>query len=437
MESPVEPTFDPALEPTGKIPLLPWMTAAETRAVIAALTAEGAEVRFVGGCVRDSVLKRPIGDIDVATPDPPQKVIELLERAGIRAVPTGIDHGTVTAVVGEAHFEVTTLRVDVETYGRRAKVSFTDDWMADAARRDFTINTLSCTPEGDIFDPFGKGLGDLGNERVRFVGNARDRVEEDLLRLLRYFRFHATYGRPPPDTDALAACRALAHRLPELSGERVRDELFLILLAPAPADIALLMRGERVLDHVLPEAGDVGRLRAMAWLDSRAIKMETVLPDALRRLGSLLDTDAAGAEAVAERLRLSKAQKERLTTLAVAPLDVTAGMSDYQLRRALYRLGPDTVRDLALLYWARSLAVAPRQPRRKNEAWQGILETAAAWTPLRFPLKGQDALDLGVAAGPRVGALLEAVEEWWEEGDYRADHAACLEKLGALIDGGG
>ncbi len=433
----MEPTFDPALEPTGKIPLLPWMTAAETRTVIAALTAEGAEVRFVGGCVRDSVLKRPIRDVDMATPDPPLKVIELLERAGIRAVPTGIDHGTVTAVVGDARFEVTTLRVDVETYGRRAKVSFTDDWMADAARRDFTINTLSCTPEGDIFDPFGKGLGDLSNERVRFVGNARDRVEEDLLRLLRYFWFHATYGRPPPDADALAACRALAHRLPELSGERVRDELFRILLAPAPADIALLMRGERVLDHVLPEAGDVGRLRAMAWLDSRAIKMETVLPDALRRLGSLLDTDAAGAEAVAERLRLSKAQKERLTTLAVTPLDVTIGMSDYQLRRALHRLGSDTVSDLALLSWAQSLAVALRQPRRKNEAWQGILETAAAWTPLRFPLKGQDALDLGVAAGPRVGALLEAVEEWWEEGDYRADHAACLEKLGALIDGGG
>ena len=432
----MEPTFDSALEPTGKLPLLPWMTAPETRAVLAALTAEGAEVRFVGGCVRDSVLKRPVGDIDIATPDPPRKVIELLERAGVKAVPTGIDHGTVTAVVGDARFEVTTLRVDVETYGRRAKVSFTDDWMADAARRDFTINSLSCTPEGNIFDPFGTGLGDLGDERVRFVGNARDRVEEDLLRLLRYFRFHATFGRPPPDPDALAACRALAHRLPELSGERVRDELFRILLAPAPADIVGLMRGEHVLDYILPEAGDVGRLRAMAWLDTRAIKIDSVAPDALRRLGSLLDTDAAGAEAVAERLCLSKPQKERLRTLAVPPLDVTAGMSDYQLRRGLYRLGPDTVRDLALLSWARNLAVAPRQPRRKTAAWQGILEAADVWTTLRFPLKGQDALDLGVAAGPRVGNLLEAVEAWWEEGDYRSGRAACLEKLGALICGG-
>ena len=230
----MEPTFDSALEPTGKLPLLPWMTAPETRAVLAALTAEGAEVRFVGGCVRDSVLKRPVGDIDIATPDPPRKVIELLERAGVKAVPTGIDHGTVTAVVGDSRFEVTTLRVDVETYGRRAKVSFTDDWMADAARRDFTINSLSCTPEGNIFDPFGTGLGDLGDERVRFVGNARDRVEEDLLRLLRYFRFHATFGRPPPDPDALAACRALAHRLPELSGERVRTSCSASCWPPLP-----------------------------------------------------------------------------------------------------------------------------------------------------------------------------------------------------------
>ena len=432
----MEPTFDFAREPTGKISPLPWMTAPATRAVIAALTAEGTEVRFVGGCVRDSVLKRPVRDIDIATPDPPQKVIELLERAGIRAVPSGIDHGTVTAVIEDAHFEVTTLRVDVETYGRRAKVLFTDDWMADAARRDFTINTLSCTPEGDIFDPFGRGLGDLGNERVRFVGNARDRIEEDLLRLLRYFRFHATFGRPPPDADALAACRTLAHRLPELSGERVRDELFRILLAPAPADSVVLMRGERVLDYLLPEAGDIGRLRTMAWLDSRAIKTEGVFPDALRRLCSLLETDGAGARAVAERLRLSNPQKERLTTLAVPPLDVTAGVSDYQLRRAFHRLGADTVRDLALLSWARILAMAPRQPRHKTEAWQGILAAANAWTPLRFPLKGQDALDLGVAAGPRVGALLEAVETWWEEGDYRAGRAACLEKLGALINDG-
>ena len=430
----MEPTFDFTIEPTGKIPPLPWMTAPATRAVIAALTAEGTEIRFVGGCVRDSVLKRPISDIDVATPDPPQKVIELLERAGIRAVPTGIDHGTVTAIVEDTHFEVTTLRVDVETYGRRAKVSFTDDWMEDAARRDFTINTLSCTPEGDIFDPFGKGLGDLGNERVRFVGNAHDRIEEDLLRLLRHFRFHVTYGRPPPDVDALAACRALAHRLPELSGERVRDELFRILLAAAPADAILLMRGERVLEYVLPEADDIGRLRTMAWLETRAIKIGSVVPDALRRLGSLLYTNSAGAEAVAERLRLSNSQKDRLMSLADPPLDITAGMSDYQVRHALHRLGADTVRDLALLSWSRSLAVEPRQPRLKTEAWQAVLEAADVWTPLRFPLKGQNALDLGIAAGPRVGALLEAVEGWWEEGDYRADHAACLERLSALND---
>jgi len=410
------------------------MTAPATKAVIAALTADGAEVRFVGGCVRDSVLMRPVNDIDIATPDPPQKVIEILERAAIRAVPTGIDHGTVTAIVEDAHFEVTTLRIDVETYGRRAKVLFTDDWMEDAARRDFTINTLFCTPEGYIFDPFGKGLSDLRNKRVRFVGNARDRIEEDLLRLLRYFRFQATYGRTPPDIDALAACGALAHRLVELSGERVRDELFRILLSPAPAHPVVLMRGEHVLDHLLPEAGEIGRLHTMAWIDSRAIKIKGVFPDALRRLCSLLDTDTIGAEKVAERFRLSNAQKKRLTTLAVPPLDITAGMSDDQLRRALHRLGATTVRDLALLSWARALAVEARQPPSETKAWQDILMAANAWTPLRFPLKGKDALALGAAAGPQVGTLLEAVEAWWKDGDYCGGRPECLEKLGTLIN---
>ncbi|MFQ5618919.1 MAG: CCA tRNA nucleotidyltransferase [Rhodospirillales bacterium] len=421
-------------EPIGKIAPQPWITAPETVAVVEALAAEGAEVRFVGGCVRDAVLQRPVEDIDIATPEPPDKVIALLEKAGIKAVPTGVEHGTVTAVIGEVRVEVTTLRVDVETDGRRAKVAFTDDWTADAARRDFTINTLSCTPAGDIYDPMG-GLDDLGHRRVRFVGNAETRIEEDVLRLLRFFRMYAVYGRPPPDIAALAACRAMAPRLSGLSGERVRDEMLRILMAPAAADTVVLMQGEGVLEHVLPEAGDVGRLRMLTWLDTSAIKVDSVAADPLRRLAALLDVDAAGAGSVAARLRLSNQQTDRLVRVAPPPHDLTPDVDDRSLRRALRRAGADVVRDRVLLAWAGELAVTPRRRGERTQAWLDTLAAADAWTPVEFPLKGRDVTALGVAEGPRVGALLGAVEAWWEDGDYRAGRTACLEKLGALAGG--
>ncbi|MEO5338692.1 MAG: CCA tRNA nucleotidyltransferase, partial [Magnetospirillum sp. WYHS-4] len=341
----------PNPEPFGKLAPQPWMTAAETLAVWEALTADGTEVRFIGGCVRDALLKRPIRDIDIATPDPPEKVMALLGRAGIHVIPTGIAHGTVTAVVGGTPFEITTLRVDLETDGRRAKVAFTDDWIADASRRDFTINAFSCNRDGDVYDPFN-GLDDLARGHVRFVGNPRDRIREDVLRLLRFFRFYATYGRPPADPDALAACRLEAHKLPILSGERVRVEIFRILMSPNPADVALLMRGEGVLEHVLPEAGDVGRLRLMSWLDTRAIRFESVHPHPIRRLAALLDTDRAGAEAVADRLRLSNEQRHRLVATVETRWPVDADSDDKVLRRALYRQGAETVRDRLLLAWA-------------------------------------------------------------------------------------
>ncbi|MBF0249917.1 MAG: CCA tRNA nucleotidyltransferase, partial [Alphaproteobacteria bacterium] len=292
-----------AVEPTGQIALQPWMTAPETRAVMAAFHAAGAQARFIGGCVRDAVLKRPAQDIDIATPEPPERVMKILDAADIHVIPTGIQHGTVTAVVDHHHFEITTLRVDVENFGRHARVAFTDDWTQDAARRDFTINAMSCDEDGNVYDPY-KGLDDLGAGRVRFVGRAEQRIDEDVLRLLRFFRFQAQYGRPPVDIDALAACRKLAPRLPELSGERVRGELFRILMAPNPADTVTLMRAERVLEHILPEAGDVGRLRFLAWLTERAVKFDAVGPDPVRRLAALLrpGLDADAVAGVAERL---------------------------------------------------------------------------------------------------------------------------------------
>src|SRR5713226_4802519 len=212
------------MQPVERIVPQSWMIEAPTRAVLAALGAGGAVVRFVGGCVRDALLGRAIGDIDIATPDLPETVLTLLEAASIKAVPTGIAHGTITAVVPPRHFEITSLRRDVETFGRHARVAFTDDWAADAARRDFTMNALFLDAEGQVFDPVG-GLEDLRAGRVRFVGDAEARIREDVLRLLRFYRFHAHYGRGEADEAARAACRALAHLLPGLSGDRIAAEL--------------------------------------------------------------------------------------------------------------------------------------------------------------------------------------------------------------------
>lgn len=422
--------------PFGKITPQDWMTAPETVAVFDAIRAEGGDVRFVGGCVRDAILKRPVKDIDIATPLPPDTVMAALEKAGIHAIPTGIDHGTVTAVINGKHFEITTLRVDVENYGRRAKVSFTDSWAEDAARRDFTINTLSSTLEGDVYDYFG-GLNDLGNGIVRFVGIASDRLDEDVLRLLRFFRFHAAYGRPPADPDALAACRIAAPRLTSLSGERVRNELLQILLGPNPADTIQLMRGETVLGIVLPEANDVGRLRLMAWLETDAIKVEGVSPDWVRRLSTLFAADVDGAQAtkVAERLRLSNNQMRQLAKVTEPGFTLSPEITRTDLNHFLYVHGADTVRDVALATWATELALSPRQPRAHTEAWIALLEHTNTWTRPVFPLSGRHVLDLGVAPGPDVGKFLRQVEAWWEQEGYQPKHDACINKLISFIGG--
>ncbi len=424
---------DTDILPTGKIPPTDWLGWPETGAVMAALNAGGNPARFIGGCVRDSVLKLPVEDIDIATPEPPDRVMELLAAADISAYPTGIDHGTVTAVIGERHFEVTTLRVDLENYGRHARVAFTDNWYADALRRDFTINTLSCTIDGDIYDPLG-GLEDLGQRRVRFVGVARDRIEEDVLRLLRFFRMQATYGIPPLDIDALAACRLLAPRLNELSAERVANELFRILQAPNPAETLLLMQGVRVLEHILPETVDVGRLRMLTWLETTAIKVDSVRPDRLRRLAAVLGPAKDNPDYdPARRLRLSNHDADRLAMMTRPRYTLSWDMDPAHRRRALHSLGGDGFRDLALLAWATEMAAEPRHPPERTEAWLKLIEAADRWIPRPFPLTGQDALDLGMAPGPQVGQALKLVETWWQAGDFQAGRDDCLARLEAVV----
>ncbi len=239
-------------------------------------------------------------------------------------------------------------------------------------------------------------------------------------------------GNPPPDTQALNACRELAPELHALSGERVRVEIFRTLMAADPAAVFLLMREYGVLRHILPEAGDVSRLRAVSWLASRAIRMDSVEPDPVRRLAALLDTDADGAEAVAGRLKMSNHERDRLVTLVDPSFSVGPDVGGHGLRKALHRLGPDRVRDLALLTWAGKLTVTARLPRPETQAWIELLETTDAWTPLKFPLRGRDVMDMGIEHGPRVGELLETVEAWWENGDYGASREQCLEYLRSI-----
>lgn len=400
--------------PVGRMPLQDWMQLPETRRVVAALTRDGTEVRYVGGCVRDAVAGRPVRDIDIATPDPPEKVMELLRAAKIQVIPTGIEHGTVTAVVGGRPFEVTTLRHDVETDGRRARVAFTDDWVADAARRDFTINALSCTPDGRLYDPFG-GLRDLEAGVVRFVGEPRRRIEEDVLRLLRFFRFHASFGKAPPDAESLEACVEMADRLRTLSGERVRSELLRLLTAPAAVDVVRLILERGILADLLPEVRDIDRLAGLAAAETRV----RATPDAVLRLVALLQTDVRGAASVADRLRMSRAERARTTSL-VERRNVELGSTVAGIRRAIYENGRERYLDLCLLRAASDVDHAALERR-----WIQARE----WTPPSFPLAGADVLALGVSRGPAVGELLAEVERWWVERGFIDDRAACLQRL--------
>jgi poly(A) polymerase len=396
------------MKPSGLIAPQPWMKDAPTGRLFAALGAAGIAGRFVGGCVRNAVLGREADDIDIAVDKPPDQVVRALEAADIKTIPTGIKHGTVTAIADSRRFELTTLRRDVETDGRRAVVAYTDDWLTDAERRDFTFNALYADPDGTLYDPFD-GRADLAAGKVRFIGDADTRIAEDRLRVLRFFRFHAWYGQPPFDGPSLEACRRNAGTLGALSGERVSKELLKLLLAPRAADAMEAMREASVLDHWLPEYDGSARLRALIQREGVERVQEG---DALRRLAALLPADADTAK-IGRRLKLSTQEALRLGEM----LDRTQpiGVSP---RAELYRLGKTTFVDRLLLE-------APTD-------WQDGLKLADQWTPPELPVSGGDALKLGLKPGPRIGALIEAVERWWIAGDFKADRAACLAKLERL-----
>lgn len=388
-----------------------WMTAPETRAVIAALGEDNA--RFVGGCVRNALMGLDVTDIDIATPLLPEEVAQRLEAAGLKAVPTGIEHGTITAVANGKPFEITTLRRDVETDGRHAVVAFSKDWSEDAERRDFTMNALYAAVDGEVFDTVG-GIEDLKAGRVRFVGDAETRIREDYLRILRLFRFHAWYGKDEIDRVALAACAALKSGLKGLSAERVQKEMLRFLEAPDPMLSLRAMAASGILVVVLPGALDLARLERLAAID----RDNFFAPDPVLRLAAL-----SGGQT----LRLSNAQAERLDDLARAQEKIVSYLAIKDVRRLLYRLGPKRFKDRVFLKWA-------EDPKESNFVqWRALLALADAWERPRFPLTGANVMAAGVPEGPLVGRVLAEVEEWWIDSDFTDDEFSLAERLKAVV----
>jgi poly(A) polymerase len=400
----------------------PWMRTAETRAVLDALTKEGGTARFVGGAVRNALLGRPVADIDIATPLLPDDVTRRLEAAGITAHPTGIEHGTITAVANDKPFEVTTLRRDVTTDGRRATVAFTDDWAEDAKRRDFTINALYASPDGELFD-YADGLADIGAGRVRFIGNAVTRIREDYLRILRLFRIHAWYGRGEIDADALHSVAAEKAGLAMLSAERIQKELTRLLEAENPAPMLRVMAATGILPEILPGTLNLPRFERVVDIDAANF----FSPDAILRLAALLPNDVPQAGATADRLKLSNSDRARIEDLAGAHERIVSYLSIREVRKLLYRLGPQRFRDRALLGWA-------SDPKLSNAIqWRALLALADAWERPHFPLTGRDVMAAGVSEGPLVGRILAEVEDWWVDSEFTEDEFSLAERLKAVV----
>lgn len=395
-----------------------WLSDPATRAVIAALEAAGGPgcARFVGGCVRNALMGQGIDDVDIATTLKPEETKAAIETAGLKAVPTGMAHGTVTAVSARKPYEITTLRQDVSTDGRNATVAFTDDWAEDAARRDFRLNALYADASGEVFDPTGHGVSDAAEGRIVFVGEPETRIREDYLRILRFFRFYAWYGRGEPDAEAMAACAALAEGMKRLSAERVSKEMLKLLAAPDPRRAVVAMREAGVLAQVLPEATD---------FPESGVTFEAMVersPEAEMRLMALLPPDQEVVKAVAVRLRLSNGVRDRLTAAARAWAVVDLEMTDQAARAAIYRQGRPGFKDAVVRRWAEAAGTDTGARR--------LLALADSWTVPRLPVGGRELARLGLEPGPDTGRVLKAFEDGWIADDFPEDgHEARLKAL--------
>jgi poly(A) polymerase len=393
----------------------PWLKSGPAARVLGLLNGDGEEARVVGGAVRNALLKIPTGDIDIATTAVPDEVIRRARMAGIKSVPTGIDHGTVTLVVDAQPFEVTTLREDTETFGRKARVAFGRDWVRDAERRDFTINGLSVDAEGRVHDHVG-GLADISARRVRFIGDASQRIAEDYLRILRFFRMHAAYGAGEPDRTGYLACIGGRAGLTDLSAERIRMEMLKLVVADgAPVAVAAMADG----GLLLPIVGGVTYTGPFAAM----IAAEQVLgldANAMRRLGALTVAVTEDAKRVAARLRLSNAETRALDSMGHRWWRLF-GMDEATARRRLYRLGEEHYRDRLMLAWARS-GDGP-----DSGYWREFAALPQRWSAPKFPLKAADFISRGIAEGPALGHVLTIAEDAWLAADFPLDQSALID----------
>ena len=396
----------------------PWM---QTPAVLELFSAlPDGSLRFVGGCVRNALWGEPVGDIDLACQLDPAEVTQALKAAGVRYVPTGIEHGTVTAVISGMPYEITSLRRDVETDGRRATVAYTKDWAEDAQRRDLTINALYADLSGEIFDPTGQGLEDLRVRKFRFVGEADERVREDYLRILRFFRFLAWYGgQDTVDAVSLKACREHQTGIKTLSVERIWMEMKKLLSAPNPMRACHIMLTNGVLERVFPEANNVDGLEALVKLEAR----EGLAADPLLRLMAMSAREPLQMALLTKRLKMSKAESARLRGWADDGAQLSTDMTEKEKLAAIYTSGKSVIIDRARLRAAG--AADPIQSSR----WTALAELASDWEVPTFPLSGKDMVEAGVPKGPAMGKALKALEALWVRSGFSTQKPQLLAAL--------
>jgi poly(A) polymerase len=385
-----------------------WLKEPRLQAVMRALNARG-ETRVAGGAVRNALLGVPVADVDLATVLLPDQVMAVAKAAGFGVHPTGLEHGTVTVTHQKAAFEVTTLRRDIETDGRHAVVSFTENWQEDAARRDFTINAMYCDADGKVYD-YTKGYQDIQKRKVKFVGVASERITEDYLRILRFFRFHAWYGKKAPDKVGLDACVSLKRGLKKLSVERVRQELLKVLTAPHAIPTLKLMAETGILGVIIPYTEQ--------WR-----VLERLPPDAMLRLFVL----ARSPKKLKDHLRLSNEHAARLAAMVTAP-DLSPALSDTERRRILYQRGENGWRD------AVHLSLAQSKAKLDDPKWMALLNLTSTWVPPRLPVKGTDLIGVGLHPGPKMGQILSALEDWWVANDFKPTRQELMARVGRYKD---
>jgi len=400
----------------------PWLSSKPVRDVFEALEAPGHETRIVGGAVRNALLGVPVSDIDMATTLHPKEVMERAESHGIKAVPTGIEHGTITLISDQVTIEVTTLRADIDTDGRRAQVVFGSDWHGDAARRDFTINAFYCDRNGKIFDPLG-GFDDLHSRRIRFIGDAQKRIREDYLRILRFIRFHGAYGHGLIDADGITACLRERGGLAQLSRERIWTEFSKILTLKNSATTIRLMFDHGLLTLILQGVPNLIRFENLI-----AIEDGLGLPrDAVRRLSALALFVKDDASRFGEIFRLSQKDAQRLRVVSGQYPEFNEKLKSNVAKKLIYNLGAPLFIDRLLL------SISGQDRDKISQELQGLYDLALHWTPPSFPITGEDALALGMSPGPKLGRILKAQEAEWLSADFKPDREELLVRLKIMI----